>query len=189
MRKENFLKLCSELRPFIEKQVTNMCAPVEVERQVAAILYYLSDEGSVRKTANSFGLSRSSVSVIVHRVTHAIAVHLEPKYITLPLTEDAVKDKVAKFFYAFSIPQCLGAIDGTHIEVKQLSINSTDYINRKGQYTLNVQACCDYNHCFIDMVVKWLGSVHDARMFANFKLCELLKTGRLPPCPRHVLEE
>ena len=32
MRKENFLKLCAELRPFIEKQVTNMREPVEVEK-------------------------------------------------------------------------------------------------------------------------------------------------------------
>ena len=40
MRKENFLKLCAELRPFIEKQVTNMREPVEVEKQVAAMLYY-----------------------------------------------------------------------------------------------------------------------------------------------------
>ena len=36
--------------------------------------------------------------VIVCRVTHAIAVHLGLKDITLPLTEDAVKDKVTKFF-------------------------------------------------------------------------------------------
>ena len=42
-RKENFLKLCSELRSCIEKQVTNMREPVEVEREVAATLYYLSD--------------------------------------------------------------------------------------------------------------------------------------------------
>ena len=45
MRKGNFLKLCGELGPFFEKSVTNMCEPVEVERQVAAMLYYLSDEG------------------------------------------------------------------------------------------------------------------------------------------------
>ena len=74
-----FLKVVLRATPFIEKQVTNMRAPVEVERRVAAILYYLSDEGQVRKTANSFGLSRSSVPVIVHRVTHAIAVHLGSK--------------------------------------------------------------------------------------------------------------
>ena len=110
MRKENFLKLCAELRPFIEKQVTNTREPVEVDKQVAATLYYLSDEGRLRKTANAFGLSRSSVSIIIRRVTHAITVHLGPNYITVPLTEDAVKDNVTNFFYCFFHPSMLGCI-------------------------------------------------------------------------------
>ena len=57
-----------------------MCVhtPIEVERQVAVTLYTcnLSDEGRMRKTANAFGLSRSSVSVILHRVTCAISLQL-----------------------------------------------------------------------------------------------------------------
>ena len=54
--KENFRmgkdKLCGELRPFIERKVTNMRLPVSVETQVASTIYYLSDEGRLRKTAN-----------------------------------------------------------------------------------------------------------------------------------------
>ena len=84
MSRDTFLILCEELRPFIEKQATNMRLPVDVERQVASSLYYLSDEGCIRKTANAFGLSRQVISVIIRRVCIVITVHLGPKYIKLP---------------------------------------------------------------------------------------------------------
>ena len=72
--------------------------------------------------------------------------------------EDIVKD----FYDNHGFPQCFGAIDGTHIDIKQLKVNWTDYLNRKHRYLLNVQAVCDYKYTFLDVVMKCPGSVHDA---------------------------
>lgn len=116
--KENFLKLCNELRPYIEKKSTNMRPSISVEKQVAVTLYYLSDEGRLRKSANAFGIARSTVSIIIRSVSYALTVYLGPKYIKLPVTEEEVKDKVENFYRVFGVTQCIGAIDGTHIDIK-----------------------------------------------------------------------
>ena len=84
----------------------------------------MSDEGRLRKTANAFGISRPTVSVIVRQTCKAITIHLGPKYMKLPFKEPEAKDLVLDFHRAHGMPQCLGEVDGTHIEIKQLSSNS-----------------------------------------------------------------
>ena len=125
----------------------------------------------------------------MRRVSSAITTHLGLLYIKLSMTEECLKEKVSKFYNAFLIPQCLGAIDGTHIEIKQPLLNSSDYINRKSRISLNVQALCDYYCCFMDVVVKWPGSVHNARMFANSKVNHLFKNEVIPPCRQNIFDE
>ena len=125
-----------------------MRSPVPVETQVAATLYFLSDRGRMRKTANAFGLACCTVSRIVQRVTRAISTHLAGSYIKIPKTEEEVRDLTARFYSERGFPQCIGAIDGTHIPIKKPNENSVDYMNQKRFYSLNVQACADSNYLF-----------------------------------------
>lgn len=144
MSRASLVALTKELRPHIEGQTTNMRHPVDTSKKVACTLYFLSDVGRLRKTDNSLGLSRQTVSVIVRQTCRAITFHLGPKYIRLPFTEPEAEDHVSGFLQVHSMPQCFGAVDGTHIDIKHPSSNSMDYINRKGRHSINVQAVCDY---------------------------------------------
>ena len=93
------------------KKYNFMREPISPETQVAATLYYLSDAGCMRKTANSFGIRKSTVSCIVKNITEMICRHLGPKFIKLPLSENEVKFLTYCFEKVHSFPQCLGVLN------------------------------------------------------------------------------
>jgi len=184
MSRKNFTELCDMLRPYLQRKSTKMREPISVETQIAAFLYYISDEGRYRKTANAFGISRASVSIIVKKVSCEIVKHLASVFIKLPTTKEETENLTTEFFEAHGFPQCIGAIDGTHIEIMEPREHYTDFINRKGYTSINVQAVCDYKYCFMDVVVKWPGSVHDARIFQNSEINKMFREGIIPACER-----
>lgn len=81
-------------------------------------------------------------------------------------------ESATQFHQRFGFPQVIGCNDGTHIPIKQPSENAHDYYSYKQFYSLNCQAICDAVGRFINVEVKWPGSVHDARVFGN---CDVQK--------------
>ena len=64
---------------------------------MAATLYYLADEGRMRKIANSFGIGKLTVSKIIRSVTQAIPNYLGSKHIVLPTNEKDIEEMASNF--------------------------------------------------------------------------------------------
>ncbi|KAG6940320.1 hypothetical protein G0U57_017458, partial [Chelydra serpentina] len=78
---------------------------------------------------------------------------------------------------AMGFPNCGGAIDGTHIPILGLDHQGSQYINRKGYFSMVLQALVDHKGRFTSINVGWPGKVHDARVFRNSGLFRWLQEG------------
>ena len=60
---------------------------------------------------------------------------------------------------------CIGAIDGTHIEVVVPNATAVQHRNRHKEKSQNVMCVCDFDMRFTFVLAGWPGSVHDMRVF------------------------
>ncbi|CAM2115596.1 unnamed protein product [Caretta caretta] len=84
-------------------------------------------------------------------------------------------------FAAMGFPNCGGATHGTHIPILAPEHQAGEYINRKGYFSIMLQALVDHKGRFININVGWPGKVHDARIFRNSGLFQKPQEGTLFP--------
>ena len=64
-------------------------------------------------------------------------------------------------------PNCGRVIDRCYIAIIAPTDFHSDFYNRKGWFFMVLQGVADQKYHFIDVYTGWLGSVYDARVFAN----------------------
>jgi hypothetical protein len=69
--------------------------------------------------------------------------------------------------YAPYFNDCLGALDGTHVEMYIPIELQPRYQNRKGILSQNILAVCDFDMIFVYILAGWEGSAHDSRVLSD----------------------
>lgn len=169
MSHATFVYLGDKLKLWIERIDTNMRQAIAAEKRLGVALWFLATGADYRTIGHLFGVSKSTVCLVVKEVCSAIVQLLLPKYIRVP-TGDALKAVIGGFKIDYGFPQCAGAVDGTHIPILSPHECPADYYNRKGWHSIIVQGVVDNKGLFTDVYVGWPGRVHDARVFANSSL-------------------
>ena len=145
---------------------------------MAVTLWCLATRAEYRTVGHLFGIARSTVCRILHETCKAIIELLLKKYINFPVGH-RLQQVIQGFQEKWGVPQCVGAIDGCHVPISPLSMCHTDYYNRKGWYSVIIQAIADHNYLFTDIYIGWAGSVHDARVFTHSTVYEKGREGTL----------
>lgn len=141
-------------------------SPLSPRQQVMIALRYYATGSFQIIISDLFGVNQSTICRTVHKVSRAIA-KLSSHYIKMP-PESEISSCMASFYKLKKMPQVIGCIDGTHIPIIYPGGDNAElYRNRKGYFSINVQAICDSNSKFINLVARWHGSAHDQTIF-NF---------------------
>uniref|UniRef100_A0A3Q1F6Y6 DDE Tnp4 domain-containing protein n=1 Tax=Acanthochromis polyacanthus TaxID=80966 RepID=A0A3Q1F6Y6_9TELE len=158
----------------------NFQRAVPVELRIGICIWRLATNLEYRSISHLFGIGLSTCCLITQEVVTAINFILKPKYIRQP-TAPELKVIVQGFRDKWRFPQVAGAIDGTHIKIRAPTDDPVSYYNRKGEYSIIIQAVVDHRMRFWDINVGRSGKIHDARVFALSSLYQRGMNGTLLP--------
>ena len=95
-------------------------------------------------------------------------------------------------FQAFTnsiIPNIVGAIDGVHVEINCVDIESrADYDSRKQKSAINAQGFVGYNLLFLDIATGCPGRLHDPRILRSSTLYLKGESGDILSRPTKVVD-
>jgi hypothetical protein len=151
-----------------------------VEKRVAVAIWRLATANEFRTLQELFGMGKSTACQIMSEFVVALAQGLKTRFLRRPTVAEYTT--IAQGYRdRWGFPQCVGAIDGSHIPILAPSEHRNEYYNRKGWYSVQLQAVCDHRYRFWDIEVGWPGRAHDARVFANSHLFESAVADTLLP--------
>ena len=131
------------LAPDLERPTERNHALKPQEQVLVALRFFAS--GSFLELVGDTvgGIPKCTVSRIVSRVSTALA-RKQNQFIRWPSTAAERQEIKQGFFEKGGFPGVIGCIDGTHVRIQGPSAHESDFVNRKGFHSINVQAICDH---------------------------------------------
>lgn len=152
------------------------------ELKVITTLRYLATGKMQQCSSDDLGPSQQTISRIIKETVYALStLDILRRFIKFPRTPQEAQVKTREFWQLSRLSGIVGVIDGTHVRIVAPKEYEAEYVNRKGQHTINVQVVFDKNYKFLDIVAQWPGSVHDSRILRESGLCGLFERGEVPP--------
>ena len=104
---------------------------------------FLSTGDSFRTIADSYRIGRSTVANIVHEACTAIWNVLKNDYMNASETTLDWRNIAEKFEGRWNFPNCIGTIDGKHVQIQCPPGSGSMFYNYKGTYSVVLMAVVD----------------------------------------------
>lgn len=175
-----FNLILQRITPHIKGTDTNWKKAITPAQKLCAVLYVLASGSTTHGAAVATKVSQSVISRALLDVCKAIVTCLAPDFIKMPTKPADLMRNAAAFnklgkkgktrVYPKGLVNVIGAIDGTHIPIRNPTAESQEHYGRKGYPSFNCHAACGPDGIFIDVVTGGLGSSHDSSIFRDSPL-------------------
>lgn len=152
------------------------------------IFKFLATGVSFRHLAFEFRLEREIISQIIYCTCVAIIEEYGTEYVPEP-TQESLKNVADKYLDPWKFPNCIGAIDTRHCELKYPphSGSTGTCFNYLKYHSIVLMGMADAEKKFIGIYVGAMGIQSDVGIFIATELYRRLETKQLNESPNMIL--
>lgn len=164
---------------FVEFLTPNLNGNFDHELAICVWLDWVTSGDPVRRQESRFHLSIGTIQHYRDIICDSVIRSLQERY--LGKHQDPEWCRTQSEYWKQREPAfgngCIGAADGTHVQVVCRESMKSRMRCRKGCTCTNVLAACDGQKKFFYVLAGWEGSASDARIFNNSQLKKQMKPG------------
>ena len=139
------------------------------EKGVVSTIDYMASKCRIKDLVMLYDISQGLVFNLVNHCITILGSVLLPNVCKWP-SESELRANAAKFKEQYSLPLCVGAVDGTLINIYGMGDGKADLTSRKSSYALNLLLVCDYDGKIIYFVNGAPGSLADSSIYQSSQL-------------------
>ena len=145
---------------------------------------FLATGDSYTTIAFSYRVGLQTVCNIVNETCDAIWKRLQPLYMPTP-TRQHWEDTATGFLTQWQFPNCLGALDGKHVQIVAPRCSGSNFFNYKKTFSVVLLGLVDHRYCFLVVDIGSYGSNSDGGILKKSQLGRNLANNTLDiPCDK-----